>query len=499
MENRFRREKSLRQFSSSPVVTKDIEKKTQTEDKKSETLKEHFYKTYKWFRKTHVLRDTILLLIVLFCILFAIGWTLPRIFSFHVDISSVLQKILPTSWVGGTAVADEMGDVDILILWRGGLENDAPDLTDTIILGHYNADKKSFTTLSIPRDLLVKSKILGQVKINEVYPGTKRSMGEEAAMNHLMEIVSQITGKNIRLYSMIDFNGFRKLIDAVGGIDIDVPERLYDPEYPTKNWGYTIVDIPVGLQHFDGDKALKYARSRHTTSDFDRSMRQQMVIQALRDKMTSMETLTSVKNLEKIYTTVSSSVNTNIDFRDILKMATMVSKIERNNITSYTLNVSCFNALSLCEPGGLIYSPDREMFGGLSVLIPKKASPDPLRTYDSIRLFATIITTYPNITKEPWIAVVNASGKSNLALSIGLKLKSVGIPVDDKQIKNQTEKVEKTFIRYNPAIISEDNPLLSAISLMFYGEKRAASETEKALMIAPYELVLGSDTSLYFQ
>lgn len=497
MENRFRREKSLSQFSPSPMMPKNTEKNT--DNKKQETLKEHFYRTYKWFRKMHVFRDTLLLLGVLFCILFAIGWALPRIFSFHFDLSTVIQKILPDSSLSWTAVGDEVGDVDILILWRGWYENDAPDLTDTIILGHYNADKKSFTTLSIPRDLLVKSKILGQVKVNEIYSGAKGSLWEEAAMNHLMEIVSQITGKNIRLYMMIDFNGFRKLIDAVGGIDIDVPERLYDSEYPTKNWGYTIVDIPAGMQHFDGDKALKYARSRHTTSDFDRSARQQLVIQALRDKMTSMQTLTSAKSLEKIYTTVNASVNTNIDFRDILNMANIWAKIEKNSIESYTLNVSCFNALPLCEPGGLIYSPEREMFGGLSVLIPKKASPDPLHTYDTIRLFTTIITTYPGISKEPWIAVVNASGKSNLALSIGLKLKSIGIPVDDKQIKNQPEKIEKTFIRYNSSIISEDNDLLSAMSLFFYGEKRTASETEKALMIAPYELVLGSDTSLYFQ
>jgi len=159
------------------------------------------------------------------------------------------------------------------------------------------------------------------VKINELYPGAKKALGEEAAMNHLLEMVSQITGKEIRLYGMIDFNGFRKLVDAVGGVDIEVPERLYDPEYPTKNWGYTIVDIPVGLQHFDGDKALKYSRSRHTTSDFDRSRRQQLVIQALKEKMTSLDVLSSPTKLEGIYTAVSDSVQTNMSLKDIFKMA----------------------------------------------------------------------------------------------------------------------------------------------------------------------------------
>jgi len=93
-----------------------------------------------------------------------------------------------------------------------------------------------------------------------------------------MDTVGGILGKEITHYVLIDFDGFRRLIDAVGGIDIDVPKRLYDASYPTRNWGYTVVDIPAGLQHFDGDKALKYARSRYSTSDFDRSKRQQLIL-----------------------------------------------------------------------------------------------------------------------------------------------------------------------------------------------------------------------------
>lgn len=260
-----------------------------------------------------------------------------------------------------------------------------------------------------------------------------------------------------------------------------------------------MVDIPAGLQHFDGDKALKYSRSRHTTSDFDRSRRQQLVMQALREKMTSLEVLSSPRQLENIYRTLSDSIQTNISLKDILKMAKIASKIDKKNITSYALDVSCFDALRLCHPGGLIYSPDRELFGGLSVLLPKKASPTVIHTYDTIQLFVTIITQYPPIGQEPGIAVVNASGKTNLALSIGLKLKSIGIPVDETQIKNQPEKVQKTFIRYNSSIIKSDNPLLGAITLAFYGEKRPATDTEKATMVSPYELVLGTDASLYFQ
>jgi LCP family protein required for cell wall assembly len=499
MDNRFRREKNLSQASLQKNLS---QKNTHTHDiqgwdKQTPSFVSYFLESYKKIRKYHFMRDTLLLAAVLFFILLTVSWALPKVFSFHFDTNSILSVFNASTTASTTEENDD--DINILILWRGGRENDAPDLTDSIIFWHYNKTQNSFTTVSIPRDLLVQSKILWRVKINELYPGAKKALGEEAAMNHLLEMVSQITGKEIRLYVMIDFNWFRKLVDAVGGVDIEVPERLYDPEYPTKNWGYTIVDIPVGLQHFDGDKALKYSRSRHTTSDFDRSRRQQLVIQALKEKMTSLDVLSSPSKLENIYSAVGDSVQTNMSLKDIFKMAKLTWKIDKESIHSYALDVSCFDALRLCNPGWLIYSPGRELFWGLSVLLPKKASPTVIHTYDTIRLFVAVITQYPSLSKNPGISIVNASGRTNLALSMALKLKAVGFPIDETQIKNQKEKVEKTFIRFNSSIIKPDNIVLSALTLWFSGEKRPATDIEKTTMVAPYELVLGSDASTYFQ
>lgn len=500
MDNRFRREENI---SRQPLKKSEKDKKHSpgkpVQEKKADaSFVSHFMESYKKATKNHLLRDTILLTIVLFCALFSISLALPRVFSIHFDSSSIFSIFNQSSSVSPTT-EESTGDMDILILGRGGRGNSAPDLTDSIILAHYNKTKNSFTTLSIPRDLLVQSERLGRVKINEIYSSTKKSLWEEAAMNNLMEMVSQITGKDIRMYMLIDFTGFQKLIDAVGGVDIEVPERLYDPEYPAANWWYTVVNIPAGFQHFDGDKALKYSRSRHTTSDFDRSRRQQLVIQALRDKMTSLEILSSPTKLEWIYSVLSDSVQTNVWLKDMYKFAKIASKVEKQDIYSFALDASCFNALKLCEPGGLIYSPGRELFNGMSVLLPKKVSTTPADTYETIRTFVWIITQYPSLPKEPGVAVVNASGKTNLALTIALKLKSIGIPVDETQIKNQPEKIEKTFIRYNSSIIQSDNILLQAMGLAFPWEKREATEAEKISMVVPYELVLGRDASLYFQ
>lgn len=500
MDNRFRREENI---SRSPIKksekTKHHDEEKHSPEKKNDAwFVAYFFESYKKATKNHVIRDTVLLTIVLFCALFSISLALPRVFSFHFDTSSILS-IFNQSWTVSPGSEENTGDMDILILGRGWRGNSAPDLTDSIILAHYNKSENSFVTVSIPRDLLVQSERLGRVKINEVYSSTKKSLWEEAAMNQLMEMVSQITGKDIRMYMLIDFTGFQKLIDTVGGVDIEVPERLYDPEYPAANYSYTVVSIPAGFQHFDGDKALKYSRSRHTTSDFDRSRRQQLVIQALREKMSSLEILSSPTKLEWIYSVLSDSVQTNIGLKDMYKFAKIASKVEKQNIHGYALDASCFNALKLCEPGGLIYSPGREWFNGMSVLLPKKVSTTPADTYETIRLFVSIITQYPSLQKEPGFAVVNASGKTNLALTIALKLRSIGIPIDETQIKNQTEKVEKTFIRYNSSIIQSDNILLAAMGLAFSGEKREATEAEKISMVVPYELVLGRDASLYFQ
>lgn len=468
-----------------------------SEGETEESPLEHLSHTYASIQTSTVLRDTLLLGSVLVIFLLSAAWALPRVFSFHIDIASLTRSFLPeTLW--GTD-AKESGDMDILILWRGWEENDAPDLTDSIILWHYSdTDPASFVTLSIPRDLYVHSKILGRVKINELYAGTKKALGVQGAFDHLLEMVGQITGRETKYYAMIDFSGFRKLIDQVGGIDIDVPERLYDNEYPTRWWGYTIVDIAPGPQHFDGDKALKYARSRHTTSDFDRSRRQQLVISALQEKMLSLDILSSPRKLEWIWNVLRSSVTTNLTIGQIISLAKNATKVSRENIIGHTLDNTCFDALRLCHPGGLLYTPDRELFGGASVLLPKKATATNVATYDQIQLFTSIITQYPKLLSEFPITIVNASGKTNLALSVALRLRSIGFPVDEKQIRNQKEKIAKTFIRYNSLIIKPENEVLHALSSLATVEVREATTEERLTMVWSYELVLGSDSSLYF-
>ncbi len=158
MDNRFRREQNLSQSSHKKTP---VNKHTDTQKKdheNSSAFVQYFLDSYKKIRKHHVIRDSVLLALVLFSVLLTISWALPRVLSFHFDANSILGIFNQSSPSQDTE--EEAGDVNILILGRGGRENDAPDLTDSIILGHYNKAENSFVTVSIPRDLLVQSKIL---------------------------------------------------------------------------------------------------------------------------------------------------------------------------------------------------------------------------------------------------------------------------------------------------------------------------------------------------
>ncbi len=499
MKQRFRRERNLAHLhikKTKPTTTKaDIKDKIR--DNIGEPLVGSFLKSYKTMQGNIAWRNLALLVVVSLILLVTAASVLPRVFSFQLDVTSIVAKLIPAPAI---TAEEEKNGINLLILWRGGLENDAPDLTDSIILAHYGAgDDVSFTTISIPRDLYIKSSELGHVKINEVYSTTKRIHDEETAFKAIMDVVSEITGQEINYYFMMDFNGFKSLVDHIGGVEIDVPERLYDNEYPTKNWWYTIVDIPVGLQHFDGDKALKYARSRHTTSDFDRSRRQQLVIEAIREKLLTANILTSPKKLEWIYNVIMDSIKTNMTLGHLIQLGKKAKSLDKKNIHGFALDNSCYEALRLCHPGGLLYTPDRELFWGASVLLPKKATPSNINAYSTIRTFVQIVTTSPDISNQQPLGVVNASGATFLASSVAIKLHSIGFPITEKEIKNQKEKVEKTFLRYNSTIIQPNNPLLEWLSLIFYGEKKPATPEELANMTTPYELVLGSDASLYFK
>ena len=191
-------------------------------------------------------------------------------------VAATLQPILETqeAWDGKSRV-----NLLIMGLDARDLEATAPR-TDSMIL--FTMDPVNLTAgmISIPRDLWVEIPTSGYGRINTAhylgdlydYPGGGPAL---AALT-----VERNLGIHIDYYVRINFEAFVTFVDEIGGIDIEVPETIDDPLYPDNNYGYEPLYIEAGLQHFYGDMALKYARTRHSgNGDFDRARRQLLQIQ----------------------------------------------------------------------------------------------------------------------------------------------------------------------------------------------------------------------------
>lgn len=328
--------------------------------------------------------------------------------------------------VAGTPLpTDAYGHTNFLLLGQGDESHDGVDLTDTIILASIDARSRSAAMISIPRDLYLRTERMGAGRINALYRDFKYSLIRDglskeeagrAAMQELATELSNFFGIGLHHVVKVDFIGFVQAVDAVGGIDIDVPEDLYDPEYPGPNYTYQTFSVLEGRQHFDGETALKYARSRHSTSDFDRSRRQQDILQALADKGKDDGVLVSPSRITSLLRIMDQHVATTLTFREMVTLAKLGASIDRSKIVSVQFNLE--------GPGGFLYPPPRDQFGGAAVLIPN--------SWNEVRTFMNLILTErPLFLDEQPIDVFNAGGPSGAAGLLARELDLYTLHVGD--------------------------------------------------------------------
>ncbi len=192
-----------------------------------------------------------------------------------------------------------------------------PSRTDTIILATVDPARPYIGMLSIPRDLWITTPRWGENRINTPHffaEGEQPGSGPQAAL----DTVTSNFGVHVDRYLRIDFVGFVRIVDSVGGIDVDVPRPLIDYEYPTYDYGITVVEFQAGQQHMDGERALAYARIRHGSSDFQRAERQGLVIQAFFSRLMQP---TAWPYLPALAAAIQSSVDTNVDPVTMLRLA----------------------------------------------------------------------------------------------------------------------------------------------------------------------------------
>ncbi len=160
------------------------------------------------------------------------------------------------------------------------VEDTSAPRTDTLMLLSWNQETKALDILSIPRDLWVPVPGFPPTKVNLVYSlgETVPSTGGERL---LADTLSAFLNQPIDHYAWVNFDGFVRIIDLLGGIDIYVPWAIYDEKYPTSDYGVETFELPAGPQHLDGVTTLKYARTRTQDGDYGRIGRQQAVINAV--------------------------------------------------------------------------------------------------------------------------------------------------------------------------------------------------------------------------
>lgn len=344
---------------------------------------------------------------------------------------------------------DPAKQTNFLLVGVGGANHDGGDLTDTIIIASLDEKTKRVKMLSIPRDLYIDSKSLGGQRVNKIYDTYLNQYDHNSpqAMRAFTDELTEITGIPIQYYVKVDFSGFVKIVNALGGITIDVEKRLYDPEYPLgETTHYTTFSIDAGIQDLDGETALKFARSRHSTSDFDRAHRQQQILAALKEKAFNLNILSDPTKIQNLYNSVADSIETDLSVAEILQLAKISQNIPKDAIESRVIS----DDFTIC--GGFLYTPNRDYFGGAAVLLPAG------NNFDEIKRFAR---NYFNSKSSsyPEIQVLNGTKVSGLAFNYLNRLSRECLNVvyygnaTDRALANST-------IYYNPIIDEHGNSQL---------------------------------------
>lgn len=405
---------------------------------------------------------------------------------FNWKIYSVSKKINineKTSFLGSvqtvvsSAVAPEhaelkgeaSGRINILLLGLGGENHPGKNLTDTIMIASIDTKSKKVAFFSLPRDLYVNiAKTDYSTKINQIY---QYGLTKNEGVDPLKETVEEITGLEIQYFLIVDFAGFEKVIDDIGGVNIMVERDIYDPRYPGPNYSYEIFEISKGLHNLDGATALKYARMRHDDpeGDFGRAKRQQQIIQAVKNRVFSVQTLLNPVALNSLLNTLGNHVKTNVTLPEIESFIALSREIDIQNIN--TVVADAWKKDSLLKGSHLDTAS-----GQASILIPRVGN------WSEIQDLAQNVFDLDKIKKrqaeiekeEAAVVIINQSTDNALAnkvknlLKDKLEMKNVSIaylqikPASDKSFVIDNTNGQKLFtldelLKKLPAKLGNEN------------------------------------------
>ncbi|MFZ5648386.1 MAG: LCP family protein [Bacillota bacterium] len=217
------------------------------------------------------------------------------------------------------------GRINVLALGVDAREGEKMARADTIMLVSVDTEKNQMSILSIPRDTRVRVPGHGWEKINS----TTLFGGPSLAM----KTVSDLVGIRVDKYVMTNYEGFKDIVDALGGVTIDVKERMY--HYDPQDGGIYTIDLKPGVQRLDGDKALQFVRYRgYALGDISRAEQQQKFLTALVDEVLQPST---VVKLPSLVSSISKAVQTNLSIGEMKKLALAAAKMNNASLVTQTL------------------------------------------------------------------------------------------------------------------------------------------------------------------
>jgi LCP family protein required for cell wall assembly len=294
--------------------------------------------------------------------------------------------------------------------------------SDTLIVIHMSPLGRWASMLSIPRDTQIELPEVGTTKINWAYaqgyltaPGsfapetTPRQAGMARAAQAVEDVLQfKDQGLRIDYTAQINFDGFAAIIDALGGVSIDVPSQIIDEEYPTPDFGTIRVEFQPGSQRMDGQRALIYARTRHADSDFGRAERQQQVLRAIIQELRAKGTFGRIAALPGLLRAVQGSVTTTLPVARpdaLLGLLLLAGGISPDELMQLRLSPDVV--------------PVTETFGG-----------NLLWDAAGVRAQVARLTQRPSLENEQaLVQVLNGSGTDGLARKVSGQLESAGFRI----------------------------------------------------------------------
>ncbi len=354
---------------------------------------------------------------------------------------------------------------------------DPSSRTDSMIVVSINRTANSVSMLSLPRDLFVFIPTLGMQRLNDAFiVGESIHYQPGGGFGLLQQTILYNFGIPVHFYARVSFNGFKKMIDTINGVDVAVDCPVTDLRYqgPIDNHTpepaeYTLFTLNPGYYHMNGSLALWYARMRHASSDFDRSRRQQQVLRAIW-KTARTQGLIDLTKISDLWTQATSIVQTSLTLPDVIGLAPIALSLNPGDVTSYYMSKG-YETQHWKTPAG----EDVQL-------------PEPKGFFDTINRFYTPPSKNRLAAQGLNIDIINGSGVADLDKVAGDRLSWGGFAATPKGAGDATAKT----VVYDYTGGANPGTLVALLKALNVKQSAVQSQPDPNRTV-DFKIVLGAD------